>query len=490
MQVVRLGQTRRTDMTQDHKTARRAFISGSLAAFTILPRHVLGGPNYLAPSDKLNIAGVGVGAMGGRFLQSMETENIVALADVDHDFAAKTFARYPSARRYKDFRVMLEKEKGIDAVVIGTPDHTHAVVAMAAIKLGKHVYCAKPLTRTISELRQITAAAREAKVATQMSTQTANSESACSTAELIQSGVIGAVREIHVVSDRPIWPQGIPRPVETYPMPSNLDWDLWIGPAPMRAFHPTYHPFNWRGWYDFGCGALGDMALHMFHVFFNVLKLTYPTRVQSFTTLAYELPRAGESYVETVLRRDARGVRHSESFPHSEIIAWDFPARGKMPPVRLLWYDGGLMPPRPVDLEPGRRSTYDNIPGGRGPMIYIGEKGVLLGAREAGQPGVPNQPAMPSMLLPAAKFKDFAPPPKTIPRSIGHYQEWIAAAKGGPPANCNWEYAKLFTETALLGVIAARTGKDLAYDAQSMRFTNDADANQYLNSPSRPGWSL
>jgi hypothetical protein len=356
-------------MTQDQKPGRRAFISGSVAAFTILPRHVLGGPGYTAPSDKLNIAGIGIGGMGRNFLQSMETENIVALADVDHDFAAKVFARYPNAKRYKDYRVMLEKEKGIDAVSIGTPDHTHAVIAMAAIKRGKHVYCAKPLTRTISELRQLTAAAREAKVATQMSTQTAASEAACSTAELIQSGVIGAVREIHVVTDRPIWPQGIPRPVETYPMPPNLDWDLWIGPAQMRAFHPLYHPFNWRGWCDFGCGALGDMALHMFHVFFGVLKLTYPTRVQSFTTLAYELPRLGESSGTDVSMpgRNAQGVRHADSFPHSEIIAWDFPARGTMPPVRLLWYDGGLMPPRPAGLEPGELSTYENIPGGRGP---------------------------------------------------------------------------------------------------------------------------
>jgi hypothetical protein len=360
---------------------------------------------------------------------------------------------------------------------------------MAAIKRGKHVYCAKPLTRTISELRQLTAAAREAKVATQMSTQTAASEAACSTAELIQSGVIGAVREIHVVTDRPIWPQGIPRPVETYSMPPNLDWDLWIGPAQMRAFHPLYHPFNWRGWCDFGCGALGDMALHMFHVFFGVLKLTYPTRVQSFTTLAYELPRPGESSGTDVSMpgRNAQGVRHADSFPHSEIIAWDFPARGTMPPVRLLWYDGGLMPPRPAGLEPGELSTYENIPGGRGPVMFVGEKGVMLAAREA---GTASQPARPPMLLPTAQFKGFVPPPKTIPRSIGHYQEWIAAAKGGPPANCQWEYAKLFTETSLLGVIAARTGKDLVYDAQNMRFTNDAGANEYLSAPSRPGWSL
>jgi hypothetical protein len=245
------------------KVSRRGFVPGAgtaLAAFTILPRHVLGGAGYKPPSEKLNIAGVGVGGMGANYLRNCESENIVALCDVDDTYAAKTFARYPSARTYRDFRVMLEKEKGIDAMVIGTPDHTHAVVAMAAMRLGKHVYCAKPVTRTIFEARQLAKAAREAKVATQMSVQSCASDAACSTAEWVQAGAVGAVREVHVWTDRPIWPQGLARPEDSFIVPSTLDWDLWLGPAPRRPYHPIYHPFNFRGWCDFGTGALGDIT--------------------------------------------------------------------------------------------------------------------------------------------------------------------------------------------------------------------------------------
>jgi len=265
---------------------RRDFVPGAgaaLAAFTILPRHVLGSP-FVPPSDKLNIAGVGVGAMGGGYLQACESENIVALADVDFDFAAKTFSRYPKAKTYRDFRIMLEKQKGIDAIIIGTPDHTHAFVASAAIKLGKHVYCAKPMTRTIHESRFVTKAAREARVATQMSTQSCASDLACSVEELIQSQSIGPVREVHVWSDRPVWPQGLMRPAESSAVPRGLDWDLWLGPASKRPFNELYHPFNWRGWHEFGTGALGDMALHTFHMVFRALKLTHPTSVSSTST--------------------------------------------------------------------------------------------------------------------------------------------------------------------------------------------------------------
>ena len=455
--------------------SRRDFVPGvgaALAAFTVLPRHVLGGAGYVAPSDKLNIAGVGVGAMGAAYLKSCESENIVALADVDFEFAAKTFARYPKAKTYRDFRIMLEKEKGIDAVIIGTPDHTHAVVAMAAIKLGKHVYCAKPMTRTVYECRQVTRAAREAKVATQMSTQSCASENACATEELIQSGAIGPVREVHLWTDRPLWPQGLVRPPETPPVPSNLEWDLWIGPAPSRPYNPLYHPLAWRGWYDFGTGALGDMALHKFHAVFRALKLTHPTSVHSTTIVVRELAPPGQG--DPGWSR-SRTVKFPESFPHCEIVTWDFPARGDLPPVRLHWYDGGLKPPRPADLEPGQSLRPEGT-------YYVGDKGVLL--TPGGGAGQAN------VLLPAAKFKDFTPPPKTIPRSIGHYQEWVVAAKGGPPANANFDFSRLTAETALIGVISARTGKHLFWDPQNMRFTNDDDANQYINPPYRSGWSL
>jgi len=472
----------------------------ALAGLTILPRHVLGGPGYVAPSDKLNIAGVGVGAMGGNYLQNCESENIVALADVDHMFAAKTLARYPKAATYHDYRIMLEKEKSIDAVIIGTPDHTHAVVAMAAIGLGKHIYCAKPMTRTIYECRTVTRAAREAKVATQMSTQSCASENACAAEEIIQSGALGPVREVHVWTDRPVWPQGLMRPAETPPVPANLKWDLWLGPAPERPYHPLYHPFNWRGWYDFGTGALGDMALHTFHLIFRALKLTYPTNIASSQTLVALPAEPGQGDADWNL---INRVKYQETFPHSSMVTWDFPARGGLPPVRLHWYDGGLKPPPPVDLDPTVRMPPEG-------SYYVGERGVLMitgagggtesgrGTRSASVEGADGSrgaddravAASPQTLIPTARFKDFTSPPKTVPRTIGHYQEWIAAAKGGPPANCNFEFARLIAETALLGVISQRTGKRLVWDAPGMRFLNDAEPNQYVNLRYRDGWSL
>lgn len=468
---------RKDSGARDNRTraiSRRELAPGAAAAFAILPRHVLGKP-FVPPSDKLNIAGVGVGSMGAGYLQACESENIVALADVDFGFAAKTFKRYPNATTYHDFRVMLEKEKGIDAVVIGTPDHTHAVVASAAIQLGKHIYCAKPMTRTVHESRFIAKAASEARVATQMSTQSCASDSACAVEELIQSGAIGPVREVHVWTDRPVWPQGLRRPAWTMAAPSQLEWDLWLGPAPARAYHEIYHPFNWRGWCDFGTGALGDMALHTFHAVFRALKLTHPSAVSSTATFVFE--PAGDGEREPKWSRGRR-VTFPETFPHSQLVTWDFPARGHLPPVRLHWYDGGLKPPRPADLEPGVSLRSEG-------SYYVGDKGALLVQGSGGGAAGPAR-----RLLPEARFKDFAPPPKTIPRTIGHYEEWIAAAKGGPPANCRFDFATLINETALLGVISSRTGKHLLWDPQELRFTNDAEANGYISPRYRSGWSL
>jgi len=451
--------------------------AGGALAFTILPRHVLGGPARRSPSDKLNIAGVGIGGMGRNYVRSCESENIVALCDVDHDFAANTLDRYPNAKRYRDFRVMLEKEKEIDAVIIGTPDHTHAVIAMAAIQLGKHVYCAKPMTRTIYEARRVTKAAREAGVATQMSVQSCASEDACALAELLQSGAIGAVREAHVWTDRPVWPQGLLRPKETPTQPSSIDWDLWIGPAPMRPYHPLYHPFDWRGWYDFGTGALGDMALHTFHAIFTALNLTHPTSVSCSTTVIRVPAPIGQR--DPAFSR-SRPFDAPESLVCSAMLTWDFPARGDQPPVRLHWYDGGLKPQRPFDLDPAQPLTKEG-------SYFVGDRGSLLMDRISTDPKGTN---VAKGLLPAAKFQGFTPPPKKIKRTIGHYEEWIAAAKGGPPANCNFEFASRLAETALLGVISTRTGKPLVWDAPNMRITNDADANLYINPPYRSGWSL
>lgn len=430
-----------------------------LAAFTIVPRHVLGGQGRKPPGEKLNIAGVGVGGMGANYLRNCESENIVALCDVDQRVAAKTFARYPQARRYRDFRVMLEKEKGIDAVVIGTPDHTHAAIAMAAMKLGKHVYCAKPMTRTLHEARLLAKTARETGVATQMSVQSCASDEACATAEWVQAGAAGTVREVHVWSDRPVWPQGLARPRDTVATPPGLDWDLWLGPAPERPYHPVYHPFNWRGWCDFGAGALGDMGCHTLHVIFRALNLAAPTAVDASATFVMQ-PAPPKGADQAWMR--ARKASFPETFPMSSIVTWEFGG------VRVHWYDGGLKPPRPAELEPPAAL-------GKSGILFVGDRGTLLS-------GFSGSPRMIG--------KTFVPPPKTLPRSTGHYQEWIAAAKGGPPANCNFDFGALLTETALLGAMAARLGRRLLWDAENGRVTNDAEANALAAPPYRAGWSL
>ena len=448
-------------------TSRRDLAAA--AAFTMVPRHVLGGAGYKPPSEKLNIAGVGVGGMGAVYLRNMESENITALCDVDHTLAAKTFDRYPNAVRYKDFRQMLEKEKGIDAVVIGTPDHTHAAIAMAAMSLGKHVYCAKPITRTLYEARLLAKTAREKKVATQMSVQSCASEAACSTAEWVLSGAIGKVREVHVWSDRPVWPQGLPRPSGNPPVPENIDWDLWLGPAPERPYHPAYHPFVWRGWYDFGTGAVGDMGCHTLHIIVRALRLGQPLGVQATTTCMIQ---SSLEEVDGEMRLRPKKVNCPETFPHSAIITWDFPARGALPPVRLTWYEGGLKPPRPVELPQDQQLKAAGI-------LFIGDKGTVLSDFSGG-----------ATLLPAGKFKDTNPPPKKLPRTAGHYQEFIDACKGGKPANCNFEFGGLLAEITLLGTVAMRSGKYLAWDAAGLQFTNDAEANQFINPPRRSGWSL
>src|SRR5512136_1807368 len=309
------------------------------AAFTIVPRHLLGGACNTPPSEKLNIDGVGIGGQGASDLNDVSSENIVALCDVDWDYAAHTFKQYPKAKQHRDFRVMLEKEKNIDAVVVGAPDHNHAIVSMAAIKRGKHVYCEKPLTRTVFEARALANAAREAKVATQMGNQGMAFEGNRLINEWLSDGAIGPVREAHVWSDRPThrgktplwWAQAVDRPKDTPPVPDTLDWDLWLGPAPWRPYHPVYVPFKWRGWWDFGSGGLGDMGIHNLAPVFSALKLGAPESVHASSTPVFK-----------------------ETAPLACIVHYQFPARGDMPAVRLHWYDGGIVPPRPPELEPDR----------------------------------------------------------------------------------------------------------------------------------------
>ncbi|UCE50300.1 MAG: Gfo/Idh/MocA family oxidoreductase [Phycisphaerales bacterium] len=445
----------RTNITRNSKMSRREFVSATAAAagFTIVSPHVLGGSGRVPPSEKLNIAGIGVGGRGAGDLDAVRSQNIVALCDVDKKQAAPTFKRYPRAARYKDFRRMLDKEdKNIDAVIVATPDHVHAVASMAAIKRGKHVYCEKPLAHSIYEVRKVTEAARQAGVATQLGNQGQASEGTRLVCEFIAAGAIGPVREVHSWCNRPISPRGMDRPKETPPVPEGLDWDLWLGPAPKRPYHPCYLPFTWRGWWDFGTGVLGDIGCHQFAPIFRALKLGYPTSVEACSS----------------------GV-NSETAPLASIVRYDFGARPGMPALKLSWYDGGLMPPRPEELAEGLRfgNADDNL--------YIGETGKMLGHR----------------LLPEARSKEYGKPPRILTRSPGHHKEWINACKGGEPAGSNFEVSGPLTELVLLGNVALRMGQTLYekglkldYDGPAMRVTNLREANKYIRREYREGWTL
>jgi predicted dehydrogenase len=443
--------------------SRRAFLAGTTAitAFNFFPAHVLG-RGAASPNSKLNIAGVGIGGQGRADLEQVADENIVALCDVDWDYAGPTFKKYPTARRYKDFRQMLDKEKNIDAVVVGTPDHTHAIVSITAIKAGKHVYCEKPLTRTVFEARAVAKAAREAKVATQMGNQGMAFEGNRQINEWLADGAIGPVREVHVWSDRPThrgkvplwWAQGIERPKDTPAVPTLLDWDLWLGPAPWRPYHPAYAPFRWRGWWDFGSGGLGDMGIHNLAPVFSALKLGAPDSVVASSTPVFE-----------------------ETVPLAAIVHYEFPARGDMPPVKLHWYDGGLLPERPPELEENRELDPEDG------IIFVGDKGRMLVKGWGGE--YPR-------LLPESRDKEYTRPPKTLPRSIGHHKEWLEACKGGATVpRSNFDFAGPLTEAVLLGSVCIHNaGQKLMWDSENMKITNDPDANKLLHYEYRKGWTL
>ena len=431
--------------------------AAAVAAFTVVPRHVLGGPRQIPPSEKVNIAGIGVGGRGGGDIEALSSQNIVALCDVDWHQAAGTFRRHPNARKYKDFRVMLDKEdKNIDAVMVATPDHVHAVASMAAIKRGKHVYCEKPLTHSVYEARMVTEAAREHKVATQMGNQGQAEEPTRLMCEHIWDGAIGPVREVHVWTDRPLnglskvyWPQGVGRPEDTPPVPETLDWDMWLGPAPQRPYHPAYAPFRWRGWWDFGTGALGDIGCHRIDPIWRALKFKAPVSVEASCTLV-----------------------NNETYPVASMVTYHFGARGDMPPVKLTWYDGGLRPPRPPELEAGQQMGTNGI-------LFVGDKGKML------------------ELIPESLRKEYGKPPKMLERSPGHHQEWIDACKGGKPAGSNFNHAGPLAEAVLLGNVALRpamkeklTRVRLLWDSANMKITNIPEANQYLHRQYRQGWSL
>ena len=451
--------------------SRRSFLAAGLAAPLIVPRYVLGGPGNQPPSDTLRIAAVGVGGMGQSYLGECRHERIVALCDLDHNLSAKVFRRFPDATRYHDFRKMFDKEaKNFDALIIGTPDHTHAVILMAALQLGKHIYCAKPITHSIAEARKVRQAVLKAKnLVTKSSVQSSGTDRARSTTELLKSGAIGAVREVHIWCHHPAYPCSLVRPTETQSPPSGMDWDLWIGPAPYRPYHSAYHPSNWRPWWDFGTGTVGDMGCHTLHVYFKELQLGAPTTVYGRGSTRH---KGFFQFVST-----------PECQSHANVVTWEFPARGKLPPLNVHWYDGGMKPHRPAELDQSMQ-----LPGSG--LLFVGTKGSLIAGYSGGNPFGRRRGVEGGLLLPEEKFRDFQQPPKTMRRCDAHYREWTQACKSGGRTVCPIEFGCEMTEMALLGALALRTRRVLAWDAKSMRVTNSAEANKLVDPPYRKGWPL
>jgi predicted dehydrogenase len=521
-----------------HETiSRRKFVAAAGAAaagWMIVPRHVLG-RGFRAPSDLVNIATVGVSGMGASNTRAVMSQNVVALCDCDFDLldsrleawtkavrqpapsrppapapppqAWRDFgpskaqiaadARWPAiapdatlrrfvdeqlpkVQKYRDYREMLEKQKDIDAVIVATPDHMHAVIASNAMSLGKHVYVQKPLCWSVHEARHLAKKAAETKVVTQMGNQRHSSDVSRRGVEYVMNGALGDVREVHVWTNRPLgfWPQGIPRPAPltadasqlrwdnrgimqrlsgamagtngAFRVPDRLSWDLFIGVAPMVDYHPLYHPFNWRGWVDWGQGALGDMGAHLMDFPVWALKLGLPTVIETEAT-----PFNGVCY------------------PNATTTYYEFPARQGMPPVKLTWYDGGLMPPDPEELE-----GEELDPGGG--VLYIGKKGKLLHYSEGGR------------IIPTKKHNDYGPPKERLPRVPhgDHEMNWVNAIRSGEPASVPFDYAAVLTEIMLLGIVSLRAGTKLHYDAANMKVTNNAAANDFLTRDYRAGWAL
>ena len=502
--------------------SRRSFMKGSAATAAalalgpmIVPRHVLG-MGYQAPSDTLNVAMVGIGGMGMSNMQALIAAgvNIVAICDADFGYVERSLAgrmrppqgqtapsasavalqdAYTKATKYSDYRVMLEKQKNIDAVSIATPDHLHAVIAYAAMKAGKHVYVQKPLTYSVLESRILARTARETKVVSQMGNQGHSMEGTRRIVELISAGVIGPVRDVHIWTDRPqrFWAQGIPRPAQPgaaaqvppvpgpnaappqwnmrtvdravltamaenpQTIPAGLEWDLFLGPAKAIPYHPAYHPFSWRGWVDFGVSAIGDMGAHLIDQPFWALGLEYPTSVISSST-----PWGGSA-------------KDPGTYPLAMTTRYDFAARGSAPPVSLHWYDGGLMPMFPDDFPLPR--------GDGGGGVFVGDTGWLTYETYGNQPKVYPEAA-------AARADQV---PKSLPRiDVSHEANWASACKGNGTASSPFDYAARLTETMLLGVVALRAGQSqkILYDGPGMRVTNIADANQWLTREYRSGW--
>lgn len=439
---------------------RRDFLkSASLAsaatvAFPAIGRSQAGG---VPPADRLNIAFVGVGGRGRNGVLEHQGENFVAFCDVDDENAKSTYEKFPDVPRFRDYRRMFDKlDKQIQAVRISTPDHMHYPIAVAALQAGKHVYLEKPLTHTVWEARQLAKLAREKKVTTQMGNQGHANEGVRLLAEWLQAGVLGEVREVHSWTNRPTWPQGQPAPDHSKLMPvvpSTLDWDLWLGVAPVREYDPAFVPFKWRGYWDYGCGALGDMACHVMDGAYAALRLGAPTSVEAVS---------------------ANGNEHS--CPTASVITYQFPARGSLPALKWTWYDGGFKPTVPLNFEVGRKLPESG-------SFIVGSKAVVLADTYYGT----------VRIVPEATMQALASslPAKTLPRAKdGHYREWVAACKGGPAAGSNFDYAAPFTEVVLLGNVALRAGRKLEWDSQAMKFTNYPAADRWLTKQYRPGFGV
>ncbi len=455
---------KKQDQQPDKGISRKDFIGkAALAAggFMIVPRHVLGGSKYKAPSDRLNIACIGVGGVGAGNTRSLAElgENIYALCDVDEEYAADTLYNYPKAKRYIDFREMLEKEKEIDAVMVATPDNTHAAIAIYAMQMGKHAFVQKPLTRTIYEARRMAKVAEETGVVTQMGNQGHAFEGTYKIVEWIRQGAIGEVKSVDCWTDRPRgwWPQGadVQRPDEMPVVPYTMHWDLWVGPSRYRPYHPDYAPFAWRGRWDFGTGALGDMGAHIMDQPFWALELGKPKRIHASCT-----------------------PFNNEAFPVGSSVHFEFEREGNKPDLKLNWYDGGLMPERPAELEEGKPMGSSG-----GGMIFHGTDGKLMADVYGNNP----------RFIPEGHFDEVGQPRETMERSPGIHEEWVDAVKGNGSTSSNFAYGAALTETMLLGNMAVRFSSEnrkLEWDDANMKVKNLEEANRWLDRRNdfRPGW--
>ncbi len=449
------------------KVTRRAFLAGSvgLAASAVHPDFLPVRRRYSA-NEKVNIAVVGSGGRGADNINDLRDTgvNFVALCDCDERSAAGSYRKYPDAKTYTDWRKMFEEEKNFDAVLVATPDHNHAIVSVAAMKLGKHVYCEKPLAHSIWEARQMAKVAADQGVTTQMGTQGHAFEGTRRAVEVVRSGAIGSVRELHVWTDRPAgwWPQGVGRPTETPPVPGGLDWDVWLGPATERPYNPAYVPFKWRGFWDFGTGAIGDMGIHNLDTAFWALELGAPNSV--------EVKDCSPAFTDPATK---------ETAPLWSIMEIHFPGRGHKPPVKMIWYDGGKLPSQ--ELFHGEKMISKD-----GGSLVIGSKGTLFTRTWHGGE---NEDDM-FMLLPRKQFAGYERPSPTLPRVLSHHQEWVDACRGVGRSLSNFGYASILTESLLIGNVALRVGKKLVWNTDKMRAKRCPEADRFIKPEFRKGWSI